>query len=836
MTPQAGRRHAKNHPSLLTACDHNNVILKFAAMDYHLNHQGQTLGAFPLEELRRRRQIGELTGVELVWCPGMPQWQPLDDVLRPSPSPEAGPTAPPVLSSPAATPKKNRALRRTVIAVVLLALLSLILISVPLVHFVRGFVQGFNRARGTARTDSVALAAKPIQWTPHTPVERDVRKDEKAFRIRQFLDGYKQYGHRDPAWDADAQRLIETWISDDFDSSADASGPSAQLLGDKLASTPGCDDPVVLLVASQTCIELHQTIARLERSVKAFQASRYPSYPRLYATLRLASHFTPGKGRGEALDASARALFGQALKDGSLTSADQRNIADSLLDGWGEHFFSRNQDALCAAAADAGPSFEWLAMVLKGEHEINEAWKARGGGWADSVSDKGWRDFARHLACARESLTRAWKLHPEWPIAAGRMIVVCMGESQPAEMREWFDRAVSAQIDYAPAWKNFAWGMRPRWFGSRDALLALGRTAVQTGRFDTDVPRTFFDRVKDIEADENLDAGAHLYGDDEIWPWMQRLYEGYISAPCELANRPGWRSTYAAVAYLAGRYDVAREQLEALDWHPRAWNLQGWGRDFSLLPLEVAVRTSPASNAVEHAELNYQEGLLSRATTAYRQILSSSTLDARAQDFIHHRLALLEQEQAFQSGQWISLLPSATNDLNWMPMVGEARLLADGAIEVKAGPRGHLLFSRVRVGNRLEVKGEFEPVSSSDKNFQAGCVLGLPEDNEDWYTFRMKRNPTDKEIASFSHGWRKAEIYQPISLNDGTNTFCLRLDNDTVTASVNGTEVFHSAKSSIKPVTASKDLCLGLGAYNDMNQTVIRYRHVQVRKLDATTE
>ena len=51
-------------------------------MDYHLNQQGQTIGVFPLEELRRRRQAGELTGAELVWCECMSAWQLLDAVLQ----------------------------------------------------------------------------------------------------------------------------------------------------------------------------------------------------------------------------------------------------------------------------------------------------------------------------------------------------------------------------------------------------------------------------------------------------------------------------------------------------------------------------------------------------------------------------------------------------------------------------------------------------------------------------------------------------------------------------------------------------------------------------------
>src|ERR1700734_3505413 len=65
-------------------------------MNYHLRRQGEDLGVFPLEELRRRRQAGELTGLEYVQGEGMEDWQPLDLVLQrgyrtvPPPVPGAG--------------------------------------------------------------------------------------------------------------------------------------------------------------------------------------------------------------------------------------------------------------------------------------------------------------------------------------------------------------------------------------------------------------------------------------------------------------------------------------------------------------------------------------------------------------------------------------------------------------------------------------------------------------------------------------------------------------------------------------------------------------------------
>src|SRR5690349_21394025 len=52
------------------------------SMNYRMRRQGEDLGAFPLEELRRRLEAGELTGGEYVQGEGKTDWQPLGLVLQ----------------------------------------------------------------------------------------------------------------------------------------------------------------------------------------------------------------------------------------------------------------------------------------------------------------------------------------------------------------------------------------------------------------------------------------------------------------------------------------------------------------------------------------------------------------------------------------------------------------------------------------------------------------------------------------------------------------------------------------------------------------------------------
>jgi hypothetical protein len=270
------------------------------------------------------------------------------------------------------------------------------------------------------------------------------------------------------------------------------------------------------------------------------------------------------------------------------------------------------------------------------------------------------------------------------------MMTVALGNSGLADMRLWFDRTTTAQVDFAAAWKNMRWGLRPRWFGNLDAMLAQGVTAINTGRFDTDVPRKFMDSVEDLELEEAMPAGTHIYGRDDIWPHIQDMYEGYVAAPAQLGARDGWRVAYATVAYLAGKYPVARQQLQAIHWQP-AGDLSGWGVDLSLMPLEVAARTGAQPNEVAAAEADRTDGNVTRALKQYESLDNRPDLDDLTRSFVQDRLETLALEAGLQRHEWVNYLPTDTNLTGWHVERGDCRLNSDGSLEVHSGLNGHLL-------------------------------------------------------------------------------------------------------------------------------------------------
>jgi hypothetical protein len=485
------------------------------------------------------------------------------------------------------------------------------------------------------------VSGRPILWTNTTQTVYDAQRRDREFRQRQWVDGYEQHGERNSECDADADLFLKVFLARNYGGPEATNPMSLEQESDKLANDPNCKDPLVLTVAADETISSSDAVDRFDRALAAYPNSHHEAYPQIYGIIELIGRLGNNSSRVDSLETSALTILPKAFTDGSFTPADQRETGEIFINGWGARFFKRHAMEICNIVKQAGPDYKWLALTLDGEREINEAWAVRGSGYSDSVSSEGWRGFNSHLANARGYLTAAWMMHPDWPLAPERLITVSLGDSDLSEMRKWFDQATLAQIDYPRAWSDFRWGLRPRWYGNEQAILALGVAAINTGRFDTDVPRKYIDGIYDVESELGEPRGQHIFGRPDIWPNLARMYEGYINAPSQQKYVVGWRTSYAIVAYVAKKYDVARVQLEALNWEPRQTIMADWGLDATYMPLEVAARTGSLGSEVTDAEFLVTTGDVSGAIRKYKAMQNDSSADARTHEYIGRRLAEL---------------------------------------------------------------------------------------------------------------------------------------------------------------------------------------------------
>jgi hypothetical protein len=694
---------------------------------------------------------------------------------------------------------------------------------------------GAQKLAGFGEPDPVAVASQPVDGSVKTLTVWDVQKRALAFTSRQWLESYQKHGQHNAACDAEVMEFIRVWLARTHGGPETNNTLSLEDESERLANDPNCTDPLALTVVANNTGDCNDSIRRYKRAFAAYVGSGYQAYPQLFARAQCIAQLMRIKASGEAdqVGVAALKLLTKCFTDGSFTPGDQQELADIFVVGWGTQFLARNGAAICEIVHNAGPSYQWLALVLDGERHINAAWQARGGGYANTVTEKGWQGFGENLAEARKVLPQAWKLQPDFPMAPCLMMKVSLGDSGIQEMRVWFDRTLAAQIDYPDAWSEMRWGLRPRWHGNLEALLALGRTALNTGRFDTDVPYEFIECVGDVQQEMGLSAERHIYSRADIWPELKKMFRGYIAVPERAPQRNGLRTSYAVVAYFAGDYGLAREQLEAMDWKPVPGNLLDWGTDLSRMPLEVAARTGPAGAAVAAAETAFDANNVASALKQYTDLASLPAADARTKEFSQYRLAQLAVENRLHQGEWVDLMPANVQDPIWMISLGKVRRLADGALEVEFGPKGHMLFSKARVSANFEVRGQFEMISSSDGNFEAGLVMGRPDiKGWDWYAFGFRRAFREGTVMYFGDTWSSTQqIAKHATLNDAANSFDFVFRNGKVTASANAVQVFQNASSPMQIPAHITTYLVGFGALSGGTKTVVRYRNVQLREL-----
>ncbi|MDR3792982.1 MAG: DUF4034 domain-containing protein [Terracidiphilus sp.] len=105
------------------------------------------------------------------------------------------------------------------------------------------------------------------------------------------------------------------------------------------------------------------------------------------------------------------------------------------------------------------------------------AWRARGGGSAETVTNEGWRLFHERLAQSAKELTEAQKLHESCPHLYFEWMTVGLGQDwAPEKMRAMFERAVKAEPDYVLYYQLYANYLQPKWDGEKGEATALAKT------------------------------------------------------------------------------------------------------------------------------------------------------------------------------------------------------------------------------------------------------------------------------------------------------------------------------------------------------------------------
>jgi hypothetical protein len=195
---------------------------------------------------------------------------------------------------------------------------------------------------------------------------------------------------------------------------------------------------------------------------------------------------------------------------------------------------------------------------LRGRFYIDKAWRERGNGYADSVTEKGWKGFEEDLEIAERTLIKGWEADPteiDIPIA---MITVCMGRShQRSDMEVWFNRAMKLNPNSYEAVSAKEYYLEPKWLGSDQQLLDFGRECVENKEWGGHVPLILRDTHNNLQKYYKINE-VEYYARGYVWHDIQSSYERFFEIN---PDGVGHRHNYAADAYRSAKYKIFLEQL-----------------------------------------------------------------------------------------------------------------------------------------------------------------------------------------------------------------------------------------------------------------------------------
>lgn len=632
---------------------------------------------------------------------------------------------------------------------------------------------------------------------------------------------YQVIGIHNPKWNKPALELMQVGARYN---TGRAEQTELVTSAKKLMST-GCTDPAVkYLIGVSLMVQDHfqEAAPYIREAVVALPRSKYSPVFYWGAPLRLAAleHALGNDRDTSRLTKLAIAWYAKASADKTLVAPEERFLFEGLSTTWPEFMVEHGQEISVAITSQHGNA--WLSQVIAGQYEIDQAWKARGGGWASEVTETGWQGFDAHQALARSHLTAAWKLRPNYPEAPTYMIKVVMGGSHKAgeSCRLWFDRAVAAQFDYEEAYNFYLTTLLPRWGGSHEEMYQFGKECLATKRFDTNVPLWLFNVAKTID---RMEDDPDFWRRSDVYADLRTMFNGY------LASAPGKRkenlSLWLAVDWRSGRYDKARSLLKKLGDDIDSYAFEQIFIIRHDRPVsEIYAMTGPLKAQLIKANRLSITDQANKALPILETALKENR-EAKAETYLRERLAAIRVE-AGMAKDWT---PLPTEELyGWEEYFAYWAALPEATLRLDDAPRIGALVWSGQTPERFEVSGDLEFTGGSPK-LAAGLAVGFKKNAFGQASTCLISRGGTVTITSY----KSTPVIGKIESPADRYPFLIRFEGQQVTVLVNGKQVVQG-KVDRNPSPESLPGYLALyvktAVTNEGNKTV-QFKDLKMRRL-----
>ena len=400
-----------------------------------------------------------------------------------------------------------------------------------------------------------------------------------AWHVANMVDAYERVGRRDPKWDETARQALAI-ASQSWAERRVINADQKILAAAEQAVAAGCDDALLLYVHARIHNGLNPRSpdnGRLhETAADALAKSGYSAYFKSLSSLR-AAEFLVGSSKPEARAAAERRLaattayFPEIGRGADVPVTMWFKITLSLTGAYINLGNDRTAAYEKVAAALKGAAPETVSLTVKGRYHKHHAWDARGGAYADKVTEEGWKGMRERLVLAQQALERAWQLDNTNAEAAATMIDVELGQGQGRQRMElWFRRATKADPNYYEAYTNKLYYLEPKWYGSPRDMIAFGRQCLNEGNWEGMIPFVLVDAHESLshyfpDGDWQPKRNYAYFREPAVWKDVSSVFERFLELhPDSIAQR----TRYAVLAYHAQQWAVADEQFTLVADYP----------------------------------------------------------------------------------------------------------------------------------------------------------------------------------------------------------------------------------------------------------------------------
>jgi len=411
------------------------------------------------------------------------------------------------------------------------------------------------------------------------PSSNAVPADRLEWNRRTLVNAYNEVGERNPRWDESARDALDAFAQVRCGPDTNATARLKTSL--ERAREAGCTDPLIrylnLRFAYGDASDANANGAEAYRDIgDALMHSGYPDIRKSYAAIRAAQAWKSAHGGSSnatpVLSQFRRGAFFHlqpVLRAPDTPFIEAYEAADELRRAISSN--SKQEDDMLPVLIDCFQTRwpqEARGMTLCGWAAVQLAWNRRGSGYADSVTDQGWKDFARYLDEAERCLKRSWAMDSTNSGTAVAMMQVELGQGRGRDRMElWSRRAMTIDPTCYDAAYAKAWYLQPKWHGSEEDAIAFGRDCVESKEWKGRVPLMLWEAHRMLANDKATGLKDAHWKQPGVWEDVRDSFERFFKLNPE---EVGWRHDYALYAYKCGQFDRFLDILPKMGWvnHP----------------------------------------------------------------------------------------------------------------------------------------------------------------------------------------------------------------------------------------------------------------------------